>query len=91
VSGPQILYASSLIGVLGLVAAAFLYFWGTRVKRTRLYRKSRLRRKGIVNKPYVPKHDPGRLAFRIAVLAKGGCVLAGREDMSARGRSTRIT
>jgi hypothetical protein len=29
-SGPQILYASSLIGVLGLVAAAFLYFWGTR-------------------------------------------------------------
>jgi hypothetical protein len=29
-SGPQILYASSLIGVLGLVAAACLYFWGTR-------------------------------------------------------------
>jgi hypothetical protein len=55
------------------------------VKRTRLYRKSRLRRKGIVNKPYVPKHDPGRLAFRIAVLAKGGCVLAGREGHVCSG------
>jgi hypothetical protein len=55
------------------------------VKRTRLYRKSRLRRKGIVNKPYIPKHDPGRLAFRIAVLAKGGCVLAGREGHICSG------